>query len=81
MKNMVHRYLLEGYIPIVDIKSIPTSINGYNTSKSNYWELFFEQPFGYNLDNVLKYAKNIITIQVYNFGIILHVNLCQLREK
>ena len=60
----IHRYLLEGYIPIVDIKSIPTSINGYNTSKSNYWELFFEQPFGYNLDNVLKYAKNITYITI-----------------
>ena len=55
----IHKYLIKGYIPIIDIKSFPNSINGFNTSKSNYWELYFEQPFGYTLEEVLKYAKNI----------------------
>ena len=30
--------------------------------KQNYWELFFEQPFGYTLESVLKNAKNITYI-------------------
>ena len=55
----IHKYLLEGYIPIIDIKSFPNVINGFNESKFNYWELFFNQPFGYNLELVLKKAKNI----------------------
>ena len=55
----IHKYLLEGYIPIIDIKSFPNVINGFNTSKSNYWEIFFEQPFGFTLEGVLQNAKNI----------------------
>ena len=58
----IHKYLLEGYIPIIDIKSFPNVINGFNTSKQNYWEIFFEQPFGYTLESVLKKAKNITYI-------------------
>ena len=41
----IHKYLLEGYIPIIDIKSFPNVINGFNITKNNHWELFFEQPF------------------------------------
>ena len=55
-------YLLEGFIPIIDIKSFPNIINGFNIYKPNYWELFFEQPFGYSLESVLKNAKNITYI-------------------
>ena len=55
----IHKYLLEGYIPIIDIKSYPNIINGFNTSKNNFWEYFFNQPFGYNLEEVLKNAKII----------------------
>ena len=55
----VHKYLLEGYIPIIDIKTFPNVINGFNISKNNQWELFFEQPFGYTLEEVLKKAKQI----------------------
>ena len=43
----IHKYLAEGYIPIIDIGSFQNVINGFNKSKGNYWELFFEQPFGY----------------------------------
>ena len=55
----IHKYILKGYIPIVDVKSYPNSFNGYNISKTNYWEIFFEQPFGYRLDDVLTNAKHL----------------------
>ena len=58
----IHNYLIQGYIPIIDLKSFPNVINGFNASKDNYWELFFEQPFGYTLDEVLKNGKNISRI-------------------
>ena len=63
---MYNNYLLKGYIPIIDIKSFPNVINGFNISKNNNWELFFEQPFGYTLDEVLKNAKNIIHIKCHD---------------
>jgi len=55
----IHKYLLEGYIPIIDNKSFPNAINGFNMTKNNNWELLFEQPFGYTLESVLKNAKDI----------------------
>ena len=58
----INKYLSEGFIPIVDIKSYPNVVNGFNTIKSNYWELFFEQPWGYTLDEVLKNAKYLETL-------------------
>ena len=58
----IHNFLNQGYIPIIDLKSFPNVINGFNTSKDNYWELFFDQPFGYTLDEVLKNGKNITRI-------------------
>ena len=58
----IHKYLLDGFIPIIDIKSFPNVINGFDTSKVNPWEYFFEQPFGYTLEEVLKNAKNVIKI-------------------
>ena len=60
----IHKYLLEGYIPIIYIESIPNVIYGFNTSESNFWELFFEQPFGYNFDEIIKNSKTIIYITV-----------------
>ena len=60
----IHKYLLQGYIPVIDIKSYPNSFNGFQISKNNYWEIFFEQPFGFNLNDVLKYAKNITYIEL-----------------
>ena len=55
----IHKFLMKNYIPIIDLKSFPNAINGFNTSKNNYWELFFEQPFGYTLEEVKKNAKGI----------------------
>lgn len=60
----INKYINEGYIPIVDLKSYPNGYNGLNTSINyNPWELFFEQPYRYKLEEVLKYAKNIIYIK------------------
>ena len=53
---------MENCIPIIDIKSKPNPINGFNRNKENYWELFFDQPFNYNLEEVLKNGINIINI-------------------
>lgn len=64
----LHKYLSEGYIPIIDLKSFPNVINGFNISKINHWEFFFEQPFGYTLEEVTKNAKNILRITDCNCG-------------
>lgn len=62
----IHNYLMKGYIPIIDIKSFPNVINGFNTSHNNYWELFFEQPYGYTLEEVQKNAKNIMHVKCHD---------------
>ena len=54
----INKYFKKGYIPIIDLKSFPNVLNG-NNLKDNLWELFFEQPFGYTLDEVLIKAENI----------------------
>ena len=55
----VHDYLFNGYIPIIDLISHPNIFNGFNTTiTKNPWEIFFNQPFNYSLDNVKK-KKNI----------------------
>ena len=61
----VHDYILNGYIPIIDLISHPNIFNGFNTSiAKNPWEVFFNQPFNYTLDNVKK-SKNIKYVQCY----------------
>lgn len=57
----IRDFLRLGYIPIIDLISFPNIFNGFNITsiKKNPWELFFNQPFGYTLDNVLKYGKKI----------------------
>lgn len=56
-------YLSRGYIPIIDVSSFPNTFNGHNTNspqnKINPWEVLFNQPFGYTLDEVRKNAKKI----------------------
>ena len=55
----VNKYILEGYVPVIDMKSYPNIYNNFTTNeKKNPWEYLFEQPFGYTLDEVLKNAKN-----------------------
>ena len=57
----INNYISLGYIPIIDLRSFPNILNGYNITSLNVnpWEIFFNQPFGYELDSVLKNAKNI----------------------
>lgn len=58
----VHQFIVNGYIPIVDLISHPNIFNGFNISKKinkNPWEEFFNQPYKYTLENVKKNAKNI----------------------
>ena len=59
-------YLNKGYIPIIDLASFPNIYNGFNKfTKINPWEFFFNQPFGYTLELVLKNAKNIKYFECY----------------
>ena len=53
----IYQYLAKGYIPIVDMKSYKNSYNNYKLLNNNIWELFFEQPFGYTLEEIEKKAK------------------------
>lgn len=59
--SCIELFLIKGYIPIVDLNTFPNLMNGYkiNSSNINPWEYFFEQPFCYNLNNVLNKAKKI----------------------
>ena len=67
----LHLFLYKGYIPIIDL-TFPNIFNGFNSSQTeNPWELFFEQPFGYKLIDIQKYAKNIKYIVIggcYSFS-------------
>ena len=55
----VNKYILEGYVTVIDMKSYPNIYNNFTINeKKNPWEYLFEQPFGYTLDEVLKNAKN-----------------------
>ena len=63
----VHEYIINGYIPIIDLISHPNIFNGFNTNiTKNPWEEFFFQPYKYTLESVKKYAKNIKYIQCYS---------------
>ena len=55
------KYLNNGFIPIIDLSSFPNLYNGFKIeiNKTNPWELFFYQPFGYTLEEVKKNAKKI----------------------
>lgn len=57
----INKYLISGFIPIIDLESFPNIFNKLNASliSKNPWELFFNQPFGYTLNDVKKNAKNI----------------------
>lgn len=54
----INTYYNKGYIPIIDTRCFPNVLNGYKLG-DNLWELFFEQPFGFTLENVLKNADNV----------------------
>ena len=54
-------FISKGYIPIIDLSSLPNIFNGYNiiSEDINPWELFFDQPFGYTLINVKQKVKKV----------------------
>ena len=60
--SCIESILIKGYIPVVDLNSFPNILNGFkaNSSKINPWEYFFEQPYCYTLEEVLKKAEKII---------------------
>lgn len=59
----INKYINRGFIPIIDVMSFPNIFNGFNISKNNYWENFFNQPFGYSLKDIKKNAKTIKYIE------------------
>jgi hypothetical protein len=63
----VNYYISKGYIPLIDLISHPNIFNGFNTNITyNPWEIFFEQPFKYTLNNVKNKAKKTIEyVQCY----------------
>ena len=56
-----NKYINKGYIPIIDLKSYPNMYNNFSKTynEKNPWEYFFEQPYGYTLEMVLKNETNI----------------------
>lgn len=49
-----------GYVPIVDMKNFRNQyVSDEDFRKVNIWERFFEQPFGYTLDDISR-SKNVI---------------------
>ena len=57
----IRKYLNEGFIPILEFVSYKNTINGFivDPTKGNPWEYFFNQPFGYEYNNIIRKAKNI----------------------
>lgn len=51
-----------GYIPIIDLKSFRNIFNGFNKNSlnKNPYEYFFNQPYGFKLEDIQKKGKNII---------------------
>ena len=54
----VNKYLLDGYMPIIDIQNFDNVYNKGNKNISNPWELFFYQVNNYTLEEVKKYAND-----------------------
>ena len=55
-------YLGKGYIPIIEVDSFANVFNAFNKNLSkdkSLWEMLFNQPFNYTLNEVKKNAKNI----------------------
>lgn len=49
----------KGFIPIVDMQNFKSQLSDNNDTNTNAWELYFQQPGGYNLQDISK-SKNII---------------------
>jgi len=57
----IRKYLIEGFVPILEFESYKNIINGFivDLSKGNPWEYYFNQPFGYKYSDIKKHAKHI----------------------
>ena len=57
----IRKYLNEGFIPILEFESYKNIINGFKVdpTKGNPWEYYFNQPFGYEYNNIIRKEKNI----------------------
>jgi len=56
-------YLGKGYIPLIEVDSYGNVFNSFNKNSykdKNLWEMLFNQPFNYSLNEVKKNAKNIV---------------------
>ena len=64
-------WIEKGYIPVIDLNSFSNIFNKYNKSFSNInpWELYFNQPFGYSLNEVIKNAKNLTKVICKNYNL------------
>ena len=49
----------KGFIPVVDMQNFKSQLSDKNNTNTNAWELYFQQPEGYNLKDISK-SKNII---------------------
>lgn len=63
----MRKYLIMGFIPILDFESYRNIINGFviDSSKGNPWEYYFNQPFGYNYNDVKRNVRNLKYIECY----------------
>jgi hypothetical protein len=63
----MRKYLILGFIPILDFESYRNILNGFviDSSKGNPWEYYFNQPFGYNYNDVKRNVKNLKYIECY----------------
>ncbi len=59
--SCIIKNIIIGYVPIIDLASTKNMFNSFNPNNSNInpWEYFFQQPFGYTLQNVLNKSKKI----------------------
>ena len=49
----------KGFIPVVDMQNFKSQLSYNNNTNTNAWELYFQQPGGYNLKDISK-SRNII---------------------
>jgi len=73
----INKFINLGFIPIIDLESFPNIFNKLNSSSlaQNPWEYYFNQPFGYTLNEVKKYAKNIEYFECNSVDIMPNIDI------
>ena len=80
-------FIFKGYIPLIELLSLPNIFNSFNNNKNtelkiNPWEFYFNQPYGYKLKSVEEKAKNMKYFKcntrkkIPNYFIYLNKGLC-----